>query len=720
MQRLIHILFIIFLFTGSSTAQKNFTLEQIILDIASLSPIKLLQLQWIPETDNFSYVESNDGKEILVRENSTNEGKETILTLSTLNVSIQSAGLSTLISFPIFKWISSSTIRFWDNQFLVEYNLNTRSLTIINDIAGNGINADYNNPHKIAYTIDNNLFIAVNSKQIQITNEENKGIINGQAVHRNEFGITKGTFWSPKNNYLAFYRKDESMVTDYPLFDVTKKPAGIDYIKYPMAGMTSEEVSIGVYDLKTEKTIWLKTGNPKDHYLPGVTWSPDERFIYIAELNRDQNNMKLTKYNARDGEMIKVLFEETNDKYVEPMNGLIFFENEPDMFIWTTRNDGWNHLYLYDAQGAKIKQLTKGDWEITSFDGLSNIGYNIFFTATEQGSLDRHYYKIDLDRYKMTRITQDNGTHEVIRNENGTMFLDIYNSVDVPYEVSVLDKNGEKLREVFSSNNPLDGYNTVKTELFTLKSSDGYDLYCRKILPPDFDQNKKYPVLVYVYGGPHVQIVTNSWLSGKDLWLKYMAQNGFIVFTLDNRGSYNRGLEFEQTTFGHLGTIEIEDQMIGVNYLKSLPYVDADRMGVYGRSFGGFMTIGLMTRTPDAFQVGVSNAGVIDWQYYEVMYTERYMEKPQMNLDGYEETNLLNYVKDLKGKLLLLHGTDDPIVVWQQSLLYTQKAMQLGIEIDYFPYVGHKHKVKGKGKDRFHLFKKITDYLIENLQIKLH
>jgi len=713
MQRLIHILFIILLFSGISTAQKNFTLEQVILNTASLSPNKLLQLQWIPETDYFSYVESNDGNEILVRENSMTEGKETILSLSSLNVSIQSSGLSSLTSFPIIKWISISTIRFWDKQSLVEYNLNTRSLTIINDIAGNGVNADYNNPHKIAYTIDNNLFIAVNSKQIQITNEENKNIINGQVVHRNEFGITKGTFWSPKNNYLAFYRKDESMVTDYPLFDVTKRPAGIEYIKYPMAGMASEEVSVGVYNLKTEETIWLKTGNPKDHYLPGVTWSPDERFIYIAELNRDQNNMKLTKYNAKNGEMIKVLFEETNDKYVEPMNGLIFFENEPDMFIWTTRNYGWNHLYLYDAQGAKIKQLTKGEWEITSFDGLSKIGYNIFFTATEQGPLGRHYYKIDLDRYKMTRITKGEGTHEVIRNENGTMFLDVFNSVDVPYEVSVLDKNGEKLREVYSAYNPLYGYSKVQTELFTLKSNDGYDLYCRIILPPDFDHNKKYPVLVFVYGGPHRQKVTNSWLSGKDLWLKYMAQKGFIVFTLDNRGSYNRGLEFEQTTFRHLGTVEIEDQMIGVNHLKSLPYVDADRMGVFGWSYGGFMTTSLMTRTPDVFKVGVAGGAVIDWQYHEVMYTERYMDTPQQNPEGYKEANLLNYVNNLKGKLLQVHGTSDPTVVWQQTLLFAQKAMQLGIEIDYFPYVGNKHKVNGK--DRFHLFKKITDYLIENL-----
>lgn len=715
MQKLISYLFIVILFTGSLLAQKNFSLEQVILESASLSPRYLSQLQWIPDTDAFTYVESADEETILVKENAASQGKEIILTLTELNVTLQSNELNTLKSFPGFKWVSSSTIRFWDYSSLVEYKLNNNSLTIINDIANEGTNADYNDPHKIAYTIDNNLYIAVNSKQIQITNDEDKAIVNGQFVHRHEFGIKKGTFWSPKNNYLAFYRKDETMVTDYPILDISKKPAIIENTKYPMAGMTSEEVTIGVYDLKRGKTIWLKTGDPKDHYLPCVTWSPDEKYIYIAELNRDQNHMKLTKYNARNGEMIKVLFEETNDKYVEPMHGLIFFEEDPDMFVWTTRKDGWNHLYLYDAQGAKIKQLTKGEWEVTEFDGLSTVGYNIFFTATEQSPVERHYYKIDLDRYEMTRVTNGSGTHKVIRNKKGRMFLDVFSNVDVPYEVSVLDKDGEKLRTVYTAPNPFDGYNAGKTDIFTLKSKDGYDLYCRIILPTNFDENRKYPVLVYVYGGPHSQLIRNTWLGGTKevLWLNYMVQNGYIVFTIDNRGSSNRGLEFEQKIFRNLGTVEIEDQMVGVNYLKSLSYVDTTRMGVYGWSYGGFMTTSLMTRTPDVFKVGVAGGAVIDWQYYEVMYTERYMDTPQQNPEGYRDANLLNYVNDLKGKLLQVHGTSDPTVVWQQSLLFIQKAMQLGIDMDYFPYVGHKHGVKEK--DRFHLYQKITNYFFDNL-----
>ena len=695
------------------TAQKNFTLEQVTLEPETLQLKKLKQLQWIPGTDDFAYVFSDNNSMSLIKENSEVAGKTELTTLYKLNTTLATAGLSKVKSFPEFSWSSNNTIRFWDGNKLIDFNTSNNSVTILNQIESNGMNPDFISPGKIAYTLDNNLYITVNSKQIQITNDNDKGIVNGQIVSRNEFGIKKGTFWSPKENYLAFYRKDETKVTDYPILDIEEKPAVVNYIKYPMAGMASEEVTIGVYNLSTKKITWLKTGEPKDHYLTGVTWSPNEKYIYVNELNRDQNVMKLSRYNSATGDLEKVLIEETSDKYVEPMHGPIFFEGDPSMFIWMTRTDGWNHLYLYDAQGAKIVQLTKGNWEVTDYDGLSLVGFNIFFTATEQGPLNRDYYKIDLDRYEMIKITNGSGTHNVVRNENGTKYLDQFENLETPYKVNVLDKNGELIREVYSAPNPFDSYNVGKTIIDTLKSSDGFALFCRTILPPEFDQTKKYPVIIYVYGGPHKQKVTNTWLGGADLWLNYLAQQGFIVFTLDNRGSYNRGLEFEQKTFRNLGKIEIEDQMIGINYLKSLPYVDAERLGVYGRSYGGFMSASLMTREPDVFKVGVSESPVIDWQYYEVMYTERYMNTPKTNADGYAESSVLNYVQNLKGKLLLVHGTYDPVVVWQHSLLFIEKATHHGIDVDYFPYIGQFHHVTGS--DKFHLYQKITNYFLDNL-----
>jgi len=705
--------FFVLLFSISVFAQKDFTLKQVILELPSLSPARLNQLQWIPGTDEFSYVEKLESGIELVVEQIEAGNKKILITLNELNGSLGNAMLDSVTNFPSFTWYSSNEIWFWQKNKLVLYSIINNKASVLNEIAEDGSNQDFIVPEKIAYTIDNNLFIADNSNQIQVTNDDNPAIVNGKAVHRVEFGITKGIFWSPNSNYLAFYSKDETMVTEYPLVDVTQKPAALVNNKYPMAGMTSHHVKIGVYNLSTGETTWLNTGEPEDQYLPGVTWSPNEGYIFINVLNRDQNHLKVSKFDAKTGELIKVMFEETNKKYVEPDHGPIFFEDEPDMFIWQSRNEGWKQLSLYDASGTRILKLTKGEWEVTDFDGFDNSGTNIYFTSTQESPLERHYYKLSLDSYGITKITSEPGTHRVLKNPNGKYFLDAYSSTSIPYQVNLIDKSGDLIRTVYEAPNPLDGYNVGSTEIIMLKSNDGYDLYGRIIRPPAFDESKKYPVLVYVYGGPHVQKVTDRWLAGANLWLNYMAQQGFVVFTVDNRGSGNRGLEFEQTIFRQLGTVEVEDQLTGVEYLKSLPFIDADRIGVYGWSYGGFMTTSLMTRTPGVYKVGVGGGAVIDWQYYEVMYTERYMDTPQDNPEGYKESSLLNYAENLMGKLLLVHGTSDPTVVWQHSLLFAQKVANLGIDMDYYPYIGHGHGVRGK--DKFHLYQKITNYFLDNL-----
>ncbi|RKY93419.1 MAG: S9 family peptidase [Ignavibacteriae bacterium] len=705
--------FFVLLFSISVFAQKDFTLQQVILEAPSLSPASLNQLQWIPGTDEFSYVEESENGMELVAETIESGSKKILTSLDVMNGSLANSLLDSLTRFPSFTWYNTNEIWFWLQNKLVLFNINNTKATVLNEISEGGSNHEFIVPGKIAYTIDNNLFIADNSNQIQVTFDENPEILNGKAVHRYEFGITKGIFWSPNSNYLAFYCKDETMVTDYPLVDVTQKPAVLVNNKYPMAGMPSHHVKVGVYNLSTGETTWLNTGEPKEQYLPGVTWSPDERFIFINVLNRDQNHLKVSKFNAKTGELVKVLFEETNEKYVEPEQGPMFFEDEPDMFIWQSRNEGWKQLSLYDASGTRILKLTKGEWEVTDFDGFDKSGTNIYFTSTQESPLERHYYKLSLDSYNIKIITNEPGTHKVLKNPYGKYFLDTYSSSSVPYRVDLLNKDGELIRMIYEAPNPLDGYNVGSTEILKLKSNDGYDLYGRIIRPPAFIETKKYPVLVYVYGGPHVQKVTDSWLAGANLWLNYMAQQGFVVFTVDNRGSGNRGLEFEQTIFRQLGTVEIEDQLTGIEYLKSLPFVDADRIGVYGWSYGGFMATSLMIRIPGVYKVGVGGGAVIDWQYYEVMYTERYMDTPQENPEGYEKSSLLSYAENLEGKLLLVHGTSDPTVVWQHTLLFAQKVANLGIDMDYYPYIGHGHGVRGK--DKFHLYQKITNYFKDNL-----
>ena len=699
---------VILLLTTASPQNKTLTLKQVTLKGYSFYPKNLSQLNWRPNTDNFTYINIDDKNSFLVQEGLKSDKKETLLSIEDLNTSLDAKGYDKLKSFPRFSWMDENTLRFWQKNNLFTFNLNSKKLERLNTTKEKAENIDLSVNNDVAYTIGNNLYVTKDKVNYQITKDDNKGIVNGQSVHRVEFGITKGTFWSPKANFLAFYRKDETMVTDYPIVDISQHPAKYTPIKYPMAGMTSHEVTIGIYNLETKNIVWLKTGTPKDHYLTGVTWGPNEKYIYLGILNRDQNHLKEIKFDASTGEPVKTLFEEKNNKYVHPMHGPIFVENNPDQFLWFTERDGWDHLYLYNTNGDLLKQVTKGEWEVIDFNGFSDDGKEIFITTTKESPLNKNLYSVSLEDGEMTNITPIEGTHNISISSSTEYFIDNYTNLTIPRQINIVDEEGKIIRKVYTAENPLSDYKLGQTKIFTIKGKSKYDLYCRMILPVDFDSTKKYPVMVYVYGGPGVQLITNRWLGGARLWDNYLAENGYIVFTLDNRGSANRGIKFEQETFRQLGTKEIEDQVAGVNYLKSLPYVDSDRMGVYGWSYGGFMTTSLMTRTPELFKAGACGGAVIDWSYYEVMYTERYMDTPQTNPEGYKNSSLLNYVKDLKGHLLLVHGTSDPTVVWQNTLLFAEKAAHLGIPLDYYPYIGHQHGVRGV--DVYHLYKKVTDY----------
>ncbi len=702
------ILLIVFSSLLVFSQNKLLTIRDVTTNAYHLYPENLHQLAFRPGTDEVSFVQNKEDKNILAEKNFQTGKEETLLSLDALNEKLVSANAKSLASFPEFEWDTNNSFHFWNGDTLWNYNFDGNSLSFLNGVKEGAENIDAPDNNHAAYTIKNNLFVAVNNHQIQITNDTNEGILNGQYVSRNEFGIFKGTFWSPDKNYLAFYRKDQSKVTDYPIVDIDSRPAKLVNIKYPMAGMTSEEVTLGVYNLKTGKTIFLKTGEHTDHYLTGVTWDPSEKYIYIGILNRDQNHLEEIKYDISTGDSVATLFEERNDKYVQPLNGLFFVKDHPDEFLWLSRRDGWNHFYLYNTQGKLLRELNKGEWEVTDFNGFDKKGDHLFFTAAKESPLDRDFYSVDLSSGKLKKITDAPGYHNVIMDEDGKYFVDSYNSLEVPRVIRVCDDEGKTISTLLTASDPLADYKIGKTKIFKLKSEDGFDLYCRMILPADFDSTKKYPALVYVYGGPGIQLITNSWLAGAGLWLNYMAEHGYVVFTLDNRGSANRGLAFEQVTFRHLGTNEIEDQKLGVNYLKSLSFVDTSKLGVTGWSFGGFMTTSLMTRTPGLFKVAVAGGSVINWKYYEVMYTERYMDTPQQNPEGYDESNLLNYVQNLKGKLLMIHGTSDPVVVWQHDLMFIKKCADLGIPVDYFVYPGQEHNVRGI--DTYHLYDKITNY----------
>ncbi len=708
---------IILISTLTVAQKKNFTTEDVILNsYTTLIPEKVNQFRWIPGTDDYSFIKQADTVTNLVIASVHGSQVKSAISLDRLNNALEAAGTTPVSRFPIYAWIDGNVFRFMKNGKLVYYFADKDSVSIVNKTGANSANITFApNNRYIAYTVDNNLYVSLDTnKTEQITFDENPGIVNGQTVHRNEFGIIKGIFWSPKNNYVAFYRKDETMVTDFPIVDFDPVPAKLASIKYPMAGQKSHHVTIGIYGIESKQTVWLKTGEPADQYLTCVTWDPSEKYIYVAHLNREQNHLRLIKYNTKTGEPVKTLFEEKNDKYVEPENQLIFLPKEPTKFLWFSERDGWNHLYLYDTDGNLERQVTKGGWEVLNFAGFDKTGNEIIIQTTEKSPIERHYYKINIRTGLKIKLTKESGVHKVIPNSSGKYFFDTYSNIRTPGISKIIDDKGNTVTLLLRSGNPLSDYNLGDLKIFTIKGENNTDLYCRMITPPDFDPANKYPVIVYVYGGPHAQLVTNSWPRGRyALWFYKMAQEGYIIFTLDNRGSANRGLEFEQATFRNLGTAEIEDQLRGVDYLKSLSYVDTNRIGVFGWSYGGFMTTSLMLRTNNTFKVGVAGGAVIDWKMYEVMYTERYMDTPQENPEGYEKANLLNYVQNLNGKLLLVHGTSDPVVVWQHTLKFAKKAANLNKPLDYFPYVGHKHGVVGL--DAVHLYNKITQYFLDNL-----
>ena len=743
---------------SSAQEKKTFTLNDVIPggdNYFNLVPKSMPGLQWWgdicvrTDIENIKKIDTKSGKEsILVTLEEVNEALKNGKMPYKLTGHIKPLRTLMAASLP---WGDRNVITFtqYDDRtpgqkYMIWYDFSKKKIVNLFNLQGEGpTNFDFCKENGyMAYTIGNDLYVAhegdfssmVNPK-VTGNQQQEKDVVYGQDVHRNEFGIMKGTFWSPKGTYLAFYRMDQSMVTDYPQVNTTARIAELVPDKYPMAGMTSHKVTVGIYNVKDGKTIYLQAGDPTDRYFTNISWGPDEKSVFVIELNRDQNHAQLVQYDAVSGQKIGVLYEEKHTRYVEPQHPLIFLPWDDSQFIYRTQRDGFNHLYLMDTK-TKLKgewktgkdsedqyceylktiPLTEGNWLVQDVLGFNAARKEIIIASTEISPLQTNIFSLNVKNGKRTLIGMEDGTHQAKLSASGTYLIDYFTSNNVPREISILPTTGKKGTTLFTATDPLkENYNLPEITVGTIKAADGEtDLYYRLIKPVNFDPNKKYPAIIYVYGGPHAQMIHNTRFYDARGWDLYMAQQGYVMLTVDNRGSDNRGIKFENCTFRHLGTEEMKDQVQGAKFLQSLPYVDADKIGVHGWSFGGFMTTNLMLTYPDIFKVGVAGGPVIDWQFYEVMYGERYMDTPQANPEGYKESNLRLKAGNLKGRLEVIIGGMDPTCVPQHSISFLRACIDAGTHPDFFIYPEDGHNMMGR--DRVHLHEHITRYFLDHLK----
>ena len=628
---------------------------------------RLYYLQWIQGTDTYTYFK--DGNLAIFDTKGTQVGA---INLQKLSDTYKIEGYPNIIYIDGNQAVVETSDHFYIYDYLIERPI--FSITIPEKAE----NRVYNHQQKaVAYTMDNNLFLATESDPrfpIAVSKDEN--IISGQFIHRNEFGIKEGIFWSPKGNYIAFYVKDVSQVQDYPLVDINTTPATLKNIKYPMAGSKNEIAKIGVFDLRLKTTFYLKVDNQDEHYLTNLAWTPDEKQILLAEVKRSQNHYDLNSYSRETGEKIQTLWKESNPKWVEPETPALFIPNRDNEFVWLSEKDGFMNLYVGNTRSTKSRQLTAFKWVVQEVLGFDEKGENVFIQGTGEDPRDRHIYSVNIRKGTVRNLTPKAGAHSALLSSNGRYLLDTHSALKTPYNVSMIEVATGASKTFYKAPNPLENYDVGTVEFVTLKADNGTPLYGKIVKPRDFDPKKKYPVLVYVYGGPHDQLVVNQWNGATYPWMLAMAQNEqYLIFSLDNRGSENRGFAFESVIHRNLAT-------------------------------------SLMYRHPGTFTTAIAGGAVIDWKFYEVMYGERYMDTPEENPEGYEDNRVTNYIKNLQGNILYIHGYIDPIVVPQHMLTISQAAIKEGKVIHSFLYPNQEHNVLGE--ESIHLTKTIVDFILKN------
>ncbi len=709
-------LFLLALAVQLGVAQEKLTLEEAVRQqFGKFYPEHLQELNWINGTDNYAFTKNDT----LWKGNALKP--ELALPLFSKTDLSKWSGY-TLANMPHMEWINE--FEFWyeaDGKYF-SGSIQNKKVKQTNQLPDGAENASYHpkNGH-LAYTIGNNLFVKTN--QVYAVTADPEFIVHGQSISRNEYGIEKGIFWSPDGNFVAFYSKDESDVADYPLTNYKTMPATVNMIKYPMAGGKSEKVSLSIFPIKNVGVkdpgtgymtleITDEQGKKSDQfYITNVGWTPNSESLLLAWMNRSTDKMKLMHYSSKDGKYLGEIFQETDSKWVEPDQAPMFIPGKRDEFLWRSYRGECHEYFHFNLKGEILGKVD--GWEQEKIKGFDNSGKWMLVEGRSKDGLNTTAYLYNTQDKKTSPISLAPGMHDLSISADGKQILDTYNHLNTPNKSVVLNNNGTIKKELLTSSDKLKDKKIGITEIGSIKGHDGTMLNYRLIKPTTFDPKKKYPVLVYVYNGPHVQLINNGYLGGASLWMNYFAEKDYLVFTLDGRGSSSRGKQFEQAIHRQLGTAEMEDQMAGVEWLRSQSFVDESKMAIHGWSFGGFMTTSMMLRQPGVFKCGVAGGPVLDWNLYEVMYTERYMDTPTENPEGYKANNMSEYVKNLSGPLLMIHGTDDNVVVMQHNMRFLSTCITNLIPIDFFAYPGHEHNVRGK--DRVHLMHKVLDYVEHEL-----
>ena len=725
MKKLLTIIFVLlFILPACSQLKQKLTLEDIYYS-KKLFGKTVQNIQWKPDGSAFTYTEINPETKIqdIYLHNVTNGEKSLLVNGTDLKYKKEQIKMShyqwtddgkfLLIEGPVKAiWRHSTQAPFY------LYNILTRELNALS----NG-NIHLRNVKlspegtRVGFVRDHNIYIAdlKTGKETAVTTDGTENILNGEFdwVYEEEFGLADAWRWSPDGEKIAFWKLDQTREKVYHLVDEMGEYNTVFDLKYPKVGEQNAIVKIGVADLATGKTNWMDIGTNDDIYIPRIFWTNSSGTLALMRLNRLQNHLEILMADSKTGKS-RTIINDSNSTWIDVRDD-IFFLKKSDQIIWTSEKSGFNHAYLYDYNGKLLNQVTNGSWEVSSVDGVDeNTGW-VYLSGKKDSPIQENLYRVKLDGTDFHKISGEHGWYNANFSPDYKHFVEFYSNASTPTETSLRNADGSLIRTLVDGNIlTLENYNMVYPEFITFKTIDGTELNAYMMKPADFDPSKKYPVLVYGYGGPGSQMVVDRWGGARTIWHQYMTEHGYIVFCVDNRGTGGRGKTFKDLSYLDLGKWSVHDQVEGAKYLSTLPYVDATRLGFWGWSGGGYLTCMMLTKGADYFKTGVAVAPVTDFHLYDAIWTERYMGSPIDNKKGYDTANVLNYADRLKGKLMIVHGTGDDNVHYQNTMQLIQKLVDENKQFDIMFYPNKNHRISG-GVTQWQLFTKISNYFFNNL-----